>query len=344
MLNVAIIGGYDTSDPSLPAVEAQRFARELARQLIRKGHNLLGAAMTALDADVANAVVEELGGSEVLARQRLMSWFCDHDSAGRPAQRSHRFGRHHAAERLNWDPATSVQGFPEPIERAHVVVIIGGYAGTRRAYFWAEHLRKPVIPVAYFGGAGAEIFKVECRLFDERYGRRMKRLEYEELCEVGLGVEQQVEVVITAIERIAFPRKVVTVMSYRDVGVLATHLRAVFQLFQRCCDRFGYVCDSVNHLNVQGRIVPEIREELTQAAFVIADITELKENVMYELGFAEGLDKPVIVTAQQDTPRPFDINDIPILYWKDDDLARLEGELMIKIANIARQQGRQQVG
>lgn len=342
MLNVAMIGGYDPDDLSIASADAQAFARELARQLIRRGYNLLGAAMTSLDADVANAAIDELG-AEALARHRITSWFCALDSCGNPTKRSHNYGRHHPASRLNWDPATSVQGYPEPIERAHVVVIIGGYAGTRRAYFWAEHLRKPVVPVAFFGGAAAEVFKTECSVFDQRYGRRVSRSEYEGLCEIGLTVDQQVGVVIDLIEKIVFPRKAVVIMSYRDEGALAEHLRTAFRIFQKCCARFGYSCDSVNHLNVQGRIVPEIRAELTQAAFVIADITELKQNVMYELGYAEGLEKPVIVTAQNDTPRPFDINDIPIIYWKPDNFDRLEEELLIKIASIAKQQGRRQV-
>lgn len=340
MLNVSIVGGYDAVEDPETAVRMQTFVKELTRQLLRKGHSILGAAATALDADVASAVVEEMASTGQNPRAHLISWVCRHDSSGQPAKPSHGYGRQHVAERPNWDPASSIQGVPEPIERADVVVFVGGYQGTRRAYFWSDHMRKPIIPVAYFGGAAAEIFKTEIRRFEERYARRMRRLDYEELSEIGLSAEEQAATVARLVEDIAFPRKVTVAMSYGTQGELAQHLETVFQLFKDCCKIYDYDCDRVSHLNVLGRIVGEIKTEITQAAFVIVDITELKRNVMYELGYAEGLGKPLIVTAQDGTDRPFDINDIPILYWTADRMDKLKAELLIKIDQIAAQQGR----
>ncbi len=40
--------------------------------------------------------------------------------------------------------------------------------------------------------------------------------------------------------------------------------------------------------------------------FVIADVTEMSANVFYEIGFAEGFCRPVILTTKQGTVLPFE--------------------------------------
>ena len=86
------------------------------------------------------------------------------------------------------------------------------------------------------------------------------------------------------------------------------------------------------------RIIPAIIEGIRKSAFVIADVTEPKPNVYYELGLAHGAAKPVIVTAKKDTPRPFDIFDLPIVYWSD--LDSLAAELKERVQEIAKNFGR----
>ena len=54
---------------------------------------------------------------------------------------------------------------------------------------------------------------------------------------------------------------------------------------------------------------------------VIADVTETSPNVFYEIGFAEGLGRPIIATAKEGTKLPFDIVDTPVTFWNSlDDL------------------------
>ena len=49
---------------------------------------------------------------------------------------------------------------------------------------------------------------------------------------------------------------------------------------------------------------------------MIADVSDLSPNVFYELGYAKALGKDVIVTAKKGTQLPFDIGDIPAIFWE----------------------------
>jgi nucleoside 2-deoxyribosyltransferase len=63
--------------------------------------------------------------------------------------------------------------------------------------------------------------------------------------------------------------------------------------------------------------------------------------VYYELGWAQALGKPVIVTAKEGTVLPFDIFDVPAIFG--DSQKSLRDALKAKIQNIAQKSGRQQV-
>jgi len=59
----------------------------------------------------------------------------------------------------------------------------------------------------------------------------------------------------------------------------------------------------------------EIFQTLHYSSLVIADLTDLRPNCFMELGYALGLSKKVIVTAQEDTKLPFDSASIPCHFW-----------------------------
>jgi hypothetical protein len=58
---------------------------------------------------------------------------------------------------------------PEPIQEANVVILLGGWDGTHYAASWARLANKPLVPVATFGLAAAEIFDDEMANFERRY-------------------------------------------------------------------------------------------------------------------------------------------------------------------------------
>ena len=95
----------------------------------------------------------------------------------------------------------------------------------------------------------------------------------------------------------------------------------------------------VNNATLVERIVQEIFARIQKAAFVIVDLSDEKANVYYELGFAQGTNKHVIVTAFKDTPLPFDVADIPVIFWEGQ--KQLKEKLRERIELIASTQGRQ---
>jgi nucleoside 2-deoxyribosyltransferase len=59
----------------------------------------------------------------------------------------------------------------------------------------------------------------------------------------------------------------------------------------------------------------EIFERLHFADVAIADLTGLRPNNFLEAGYAFGRPKPVILTAMDGTPPPFDTQAVPIFFW-----------------------------
>lgn len=77
---------------------------------------------------------------------------------------------------------------------------------------------------------------------------------------------------------------------------------------------------------------------MRQSAFVIADVSAAKANVYYELGFADGVGKDVILLAKKGTELPFDIHDVPVVFW--DSFTDLEADLERRLQEFSSWQGR----
>ena len=93
-------------------------------------------------------------------------------------------------------------------------------------------------------------------------------------------------------------------------------LKDAYGTFRRIRENLGYACERVSEKNAATRILPEILDRIRRAAFIIVDLTDLRPNVFYELGYADGLGGKVIATAKKGTELPFDVKDIPTLFWE----------------------------
>lgn len=69
-------------------------------------------------------------------------------------------------------------------------------------------------------------------------------------------------------------------------------------------------CFRLDEARPAGRITERLLAELRSATLCIADLTETKPNVMWELGFAMALGKPAIIITQSVPSLPFDIKDM----------------------------------
>jgi hypothetical protein len=87
----------------------------------------------------------------------------------------------------------------------------------------------------------------------------------------------------------------------------------VYDMIKRAVADLG--CDPLpdvyraDDISRPGRITDQIVEAIESAEVIVADISGLNPNVMWELGFAQAKGKPVIMLNQEVSSSPFDIRD-----------------------------------
>lgn len=335
MARILVAGGFVGNDENKELVEARRhFATALGRELIARGHVVLGGCRTSLDAEVANAAAGMARQMKLEARDVIRSW------VSKSTTPSHSAGEIIRSRVENWANVPRRFMFPEPIQEADVVIVVGGWTGTHYAASWARLVNKPLVPVAAFGQAAAEIYEDELASFERRCGARITQDEYQILNRLlpdtrPESLEAFAKDVVSLAERMITPTEVFVVMSFADRG----DLRDAYNTFRRVCEANGFRAFKVDqHLDPRQRIVPSIMDAIRRSAFIIADVSDPRPNVYFELGYAQALCKDVITTAAEGTQLPFDIFDAPTLYWDCQDT--LERKLQSEIGRISQKFGR----
>ena len=79
-------------------------------------------------------------------------------------------------------------------------------------------------------------------------------------------------------------------------------------------------CTRLDDSKAAGRITDRLIRELADAVVCIADITHTNANVMWEVGYAMALDKPMLLISQQREGLPFDLKDMQTVFYEPTDL------------------------
>lgn len=107
----------------------------------------------------------------------------------------------------------------------------------------------------------------------------------------------------------------------RDIdGLLESVIQPIFKELNICEPEVSY--KSV----IPGSISKSIIHSIYSSDFIIANLTGLNPNVMYELGFAHSARKPVIHIAKRGEKLPFDIVDQRTLFYDND----MKGVVILK--------------
>jgi hypothetical protein len=311
----------------------QRFAAALDKNVVLRGHTLLGGCRTGLDKVVAEAAAEAAAKKGVDPRKVIRSWVT---LSTKP---SHSCGELVRSQLTNWSEIPRGFVFPEPVQDADAVIIIGGWDGTHHAASWARLAGKALLPVATFGGAAAEIYKDELTVSDRRHSVSMASEDYQVLNRIlpdegDATVDAYALEVLKLAERTILSSDVFVVMSFED----KPHLRDAYNTFHRVCKEKNFSAEKVDHhLDNRERIVPAIFSRIKRSAFVIAEVSGAKPNVYYELGYARALGKHVIQTAYEGTALPFDVFDVPTHFWESQDT--LERKLKLAIDQLINSPG-----
>lgn len=299
------------------------FVARLGERIIERGHILLTGCRGSVDKTIAEAASIRLQSLSKRKGQQLIGCVLKNEIP------VHRFGTIRISARKDWDLSHPELSPPEQIANADVAIFIAGTEGTFIAANWARIAGIPVLGVAQFGGAGAELYEHEYNRFDSKYSSVITRDEFEILIQDSTDVEQLATDVIALAERIVTPRTVFPVIPFTD-----EYLEDVLKSWKQVCTGFGFEIRGTEGSNNNERIIPQILDGIRHSAFVIADVTEIKPNVFYEIGFAQGLGKEVILTAKKGTQLPFDLADLPVVFWHTH--AELREQLNKRITTMIR--------
>lgn len=285
-------------DPDL----CHQFVVALGTEIVKKGHVLLNGCRSSLDQEIATAAGEWLTHNERTPKDRIISYCLRGDKP------IHSLGTVRYSALLDWQMNHSELEVPEQIEQAGPTIFVAGNEGTFWSRNWASLARKLIFGIPRFGGAGEIIYNQELKRLRETSPAVAE--EYETLNSLSADISGYAQEVVHLVERLITPRNVFTIMSFKR------EFRDVFSSCKDVCREFDFEAERTDESTSLERIVPRIEAGIRKSAFVIADVSELSANVFYEVGYAKALGKDVIVTAKEGTQLPFDVGDIPTIFWE----------------------------
>lgn len=99
------------------------------------------------------------------------------------------------------------------------------------------------------------------------------------------------------------------------------------------CNELNMEAIPAHKIDKLGSITNQVVQNVLDSKMVIANLTGLNPNVMYELAIRHAIKKPVICIAEQGTKLPFDITTERTIFYSDDmyGATRLRSELRDKL-------------
>jgi hypothetical protein len=319
-LRIVVIGSL--KDVPIAPKRCARFVGCLGEMIVARGHTLMTGCRGSLDLAIARAAMTWLESSG-RPRGQLVSFL------PRKATPVHELGTINRSYVTDWEDISRPDATPpEQIARCDVTICVAGTEGTCMGATWARFAGKPVLGIAQFGGAGQELYCFEREKLAERPWGFVGIDRFDVLNRVTGDVAGLAEETISLAEEIIFPRAMFVAMSFERA------LLPVYRAVEAAARELDFRVERTDFSKTTERIIPRIHAGIRRSAFVVADVTTASPNVFYELGYAQALGRPVITTAKRGTRLPFDIIDLPVVFW--DRPGDLTGRLPELIRTVVR--------
>ena len=93
-----------------------------------------------------------------------------------------------------------------------------------------------------------------------------------------------------------------------------------------------FQCIRMDQENYTGCVLDRIKDEISNANVVVAEITDANPNVFLEIGYAWGASCPTLLLAKKDAPLPFDVRGQKVLLY--DSIHGLKAILSSELAEL----------
>jgi hypothetical protein len=89
------------------------------------------------------------------------------------------------------------------------------------------------------------------------------------------------------------------------------------EVIRPVCKELDLETIRADEVNVPGLVIEDIERDIRESKLIIADISPSNANVYYEVGYARGINKPIILVAEKGTKLPFDVMAFRTLFYEN---------------------------
>ena len=285
-MRIFVTGGVRRDRP-----KDKEAARALGRAIATAGHTLLQGYYNEFDHTVAEAAYQVAKTNETFENPQLaVQSFI---TKGMEAPEDVKWLIRSLPYR-DWDPKEKGWRMPEPIQSCDVAIVLGGGPRTLRASNLCRMAGKPLLPITALGGATREVFATELSRFSDVYAGRISKDRYSIIdSQKPQDFSHLATEVVSLAPRLVGGNSVFIVMTFREES------EDTFSTIKDVVESAGLDWNRTDQDSSTDRVYGRIVEGIRRAALVVADVTFTSLNVYYELGFAEALDKQVVVLAKK---------------------------------------------
>lgn len=213
------------------------------------------------------------------------------------------------------------------VSRAHAIITIEGSTSTRQVIELAMASETPILPIPCTGGQSKEAWEDYESEILTTFQISKGSTEYE-ILHNGLGIPAKLANVVINLVKTRLMSSCFIAMPLKSEFDKVYNSAIAAALIES-----GYNPIRPDKMMKPGNIMQQIIESIRKSSIFLADITGLNPNVMYELGMAHILGKPIVLISQTNEEGksrnkiPFDISTERILQYNKKSTSHLKKSL-----------------